>query len=150
MKRFAAAALLLVSIALVAAASCWLMGQVIGRSDSHHDDTSAAHLWVHQHLELTGEQEKNLMPLEREFTSERKRLTAAIRSANARLATAIREDREDSPRVRAAVMEIHDAQGELQNVVLKHVFDMHEFLTAEQYDKLLTLTAGALDTPSDD
>jgi hypothetical protein len=46
--------------------------------------------------------------------------------------------------VKAAVQKIHHAQGELQQAVLDHVFDMRPVLTQEQYDRLIQLTATAL------
>ncbi len=74
---------------------------------------------------------------------------AQIREANRELAEAIVSDRSDSERVKAAVDKIHRAQGQLQNAVLEHVFDMRPVLTPEQYDRLVRMTADALrDAPA--
>ncbi|MEO8353541.1 MAG: hypothetical protein ABI680_17570, partial [Chthoniobacteraceae bacterium] len=56
------------------------------------------------------------------------------------------EDRSDSERVKAAVARIHQAQGELQNATLQHIFEMQPVLTPQQYEKLLQSTAEALTT----
>ena len=47
-------------------------------------------------------------------------------------------------RVSTAVERIHDAQGELQEATIEHVFEMKGVLTPEQYQKLLNLTADEL------
>ena len=59
---------------------------------------------------------------------------------------AILEDRSDSARVKAAVAQIHQAQGGLQNATLQHIFEMKSVLTTQQYEKLLQSTAEALTT----
>ena len=60
------------------------------------------------------------------------------------LAHAILTDKAISPRFKAAVEKIHEAQGQLQNATLAHVFEMKAVLNEQQYDKLLNLTANAL------
>ena len=46
--------------------------------------------------------------------------------------------------MRAAVANIHDAMGQLQNAALEHVFEMKAVLTPAQYQRLIDLTARAL------
>ena len=67
-----------------------------------------------------------------------------IRDATRELAEAIKQDQVNSPRVAAAVATIYHAQGELQETTLAHVFEMKSILSAEQYRKLLALTADEL------
>ena len=139
---------LLLTVVVVAATACFLTGRFLSRhqaSGGGHADAGGAHQWVHRELHLTPEQDAALHPIEEKYATRRGELTTAIRQANAELARAIREDRADSPKVAAAVDKIHQAQGELQKVTLEHVFEMRQALTPEQYDKLLNLTAGALE-----
>src|SRR6476619_4237103 len=106
------------------------------------------HYWIHRELGLNGKQESDLEPIEAKFAGRRDELFASIREANRELAGALLADKGDSERVRDAVQKIHHAQGELQQAVLEHVFDMRPVLTQEQYDRLIQLTALALhDTP---
>ena len=147
MNRALRLAALLLTVAVVAAAACFLTGRFL----SHHPAPGtglggdAAHQWVHRELILTPEQDQALHPIEQRYATRRDELKAAIREANAELARAIREDRADSPKVSAAVDKIHQAQGELQKVTLEHVFEMRQALSPEQYDKLVNLTATALE-----
>lgn len=139
---------LLLVVAIVAATACYLTCRFVMRSQMRGEGTAAgsAHQWIHRELKLTASQDSTLHPIEQKYASRRAELAASIRAANAELARAIREDRADSPQVAAAVDKIHRAQGELQKVTLDHVFEMRQALTPEQYDKLLDLTATALET----
>jgi Spy/CpxP family protein refolding chaperone len=102
------------------------------------------HYWIHRQLSLTESQEHDLEAIEAKFAQRKDELVASIREANRELAQALLADKSDSERVKAAVRKIHDLQGELQQTVLTHVFDMRPVLTSEQYDQLIQLTAHAL------
>lgn len=142
MKRFAPALLLLLAVAAVAACSCWLTGHYLrGRVPSEHVE---AHRWIHSQLGLTAQQEKDLAPIEARFDEQKRHYFELLRIANQELAQAIREDRAQSARTSAAVGKIHQAQGELQNATLQHIFEMKAVLQPEQYEKLIQLTADAL------
>jgi nickel and cobalt resistance protein CnrR len=102
------------------------------------------HYWIHSQLGLSAKQENELEPLEAKFARRRDELVASIREADQELAEALLSDKGDSERVRTAVQKIHHAQGELQQAVLNHVFEMRPVLTPKQYDRLISLTAHAL------
>jgi len=133
---------LLAIVAVVASASCLLTRTLFhpARMDSHE--------WLHSQLGITADQERVLKPIEAKYAQRKVELAAAIREANAELATVILEDKQSSPRVNAAIEKIHAAQGELQMVTLDHLFAMKLALTGEQFDKLLRLTADALESNS--
>lgn len=142
MKRFAPVLILLVTVAVVAVLACWLTSRYLsGRAPSGHVE---AHQWVHARLGLTAEQETQLGQIEKRFDEQKRHYGEMLRIANMELAQAIREDRAHSPRVTDAVAKIHQAQGELQNATLQHIFEMKPVLRPEQYEKLIQLTAEAL------
>lgn len=141
MKRFVPALALLLAAALVASLACVLTARWTGRQHARHGDT---HHWVHTQLALTAEQEKQLTPIEQRYDEQRRQFTGVIRSANSELAQALLADEGESPRVKAAIAQIQEAQGRLQDATLRHVFEMKPVLTPEQYSKLLDLTANAL------
>jgi Spy/CpxP family protein refolding chaperone len=141
-KRFVPVLLLLVTVAVVAVLACWLTGHYLrGHTTSGHIE---AHQWIHAQLGFTAEQETQLEPIEKRFDEQKRHYGEMLRIANQELAQAIREDRAHSPRVTAAVAKIHQAQGELQNATLQHIFEMQPVLRPEQYEKLIQLTAEAL------
>ena len=133
---------MLVIVALVAAAACYVSARVFGPLRPQR--VVSGHEWIHKQLNLTPAEQKALEPVETKFAQRKRNLMGEIRSANKELAEAIKQDQADSPRVSAAVERIHHAQGELQEATLEHVFEMKEVLTPEQYQKLLNLTADEL------
>ena len=141
MKRFVPALALLIAAAVVASIACLLTAHWTGGEHAQHAD---AHHWIHTQLALTGEQEKQLAPIEQRYDEQRRQLTDVIRAANTELAQALLADEGDSPRVKAATAKIHEAQGKLQDATLRHVFEMKPILQPAQYSKLLNLTAKAL------
>jgi nickel and cobalt resistance protein CnrR len=112
----------------------------------HHSVAGSVnyHYWIHNELGLSPKQESDLEPIEAKFARRRDELFASIREANRQLAEALLADKSDLGRVKDAVQKIHRSQGELQQAVLAHVFDMRPVLTSEQYDRLIQLTAHAL------
>jgi nickel and cobalt resistance protein CnrR len=102
------------------------------------------HQWIHEKLNITADQERNLENTEHKYAERRKYFSELIHKGNMELAQAIREDRNYSERVSIALAKIQEAQIGLQKATLKHVFEMKESLTPEQYTKLLKLTADAL------
>jgi Spy/CpxP family protein refolding chaperone len=145
-KKPAQVVLFLILVAVVAAGSCLLTRVVFPAMHKAEE----SHAWIHDQLHITAEQEKALEPIEHRYAERRTQLAVAIQDANTELASAILEDRSDSPRVNAAIEKIHAAQGELQMVTMQHVFEMKAVLTPEQADKLLKLTAEALKSETSD
>jgi Spy/CpxP family protein refolding chaperone len=132
---------MLISVALVAAAACYVSARLFGPQSR---SVVSGHEWIHNQLGLSPEEHKILEPIESKFAERKRNLLGEIASANKELAEAIKQDQADSPRVSAAVERIHHAQGELQEATLEHVFEMKGVLTSEQYKRLLNLTADEL------
>ncbi|HEY0790364.1 MAG TPA: periplasmic heavy metal sensor [Chthoniobacterales bacterium] len=133
--------LMLALVALVSAATCFTTVRVL---EKRGEDPASAHRWIHRQLGLTADQDRALAPIEAAFQARKGELTRRIAQANAELATAIKEDKAETPRVVYLVEEIHAAQGDLQKATLQHVFDMQGVLRPDQSEKLLDLTARAL------
>jgi Spy/CpxP family protein refolding chaperone len=87
---------------------------------------------VHHRLDLSGDQLARIETLESAFAAREHALELEMRSANAELAAAIREEHENGPRVAAAVERFHDAMGRLQTETIAHMFAMREVLNDEQ------------------
>lgn len=129
-------------VVVVSSLACYASGRIF-----HHPqkmDGADLHLWIHEQLLLTSEQDKKLEPSEQRFASLKKHYSELIRIGNMELAQAILENKGDSTAVSAAVEKIHQAQGALQKATLAHVFEMKPVLNPDQYEKLLNLTANAL------
>jgi Spy/CpxP family protein refolding chaperone len=140
-KRIFPALALGVAIAVVASVACVLTARWTGHQRMGHAD---AHHWIHTQLGLSAEQEKQLVPIEQRYDEQRRHFSELIRVANMELGQALLADEGDSPRVKGAIAKIQQAQGQLQDATLRHVFEMKPVLKPEQYQKLLNLTANAL------
>ncbi len=142
MKKLPSALLLLAVVFLVAA--CAACVSIAVYSKWHKPAYQNAHDWIHTQLGLTAEQERQLEPIEKRYRAARHDLEQQLVLANRELAEAILADGRDSERVHAAIGKIHVHMGALQTLTIGHVFEMQPVLSAEQYQKLLNLTANAL------
>jgi Spy/CpxP family protein refolding chaperone len=144
-KRFLPVLALLLAVGVVAVLACFVTGSWTGRLHSHPTAHHAdAHHWIHTQLGLTTEQEAQLVLIEQRYDDQRRNLSEIIHAANIELGQALVADQGESPQVKAALAKIQEAQGQLQDATLQHVFEMKPVLKPEQYDKLLNLTAKAL------
>jgi len=142
MKKLPSALLLLGVVFLVAAVAACLSIAIYSRWQK--PTYQNAHDWIHTQLALTPEQDKLLEPIEKRYRSARHDLEQQLVLANREFAEAILADGRDSDRVHTAIEKIHAHMGALQKVTIGHVFEMQPVLSAEQYQKLLNLTANAL------
>lgn len=116
----------------------WMAGRSVEVSVSAHE-------WLHKELQPTEAQHKALEPIEAEFAAKQRRLVAQLHSANLDLARIMGEEKAYTPRVAAAVEQVHHCMGDLQKASIEHVFAMRSVLTPEQSDKLLKLAQRALE-----
>ena len=93
--------------------------------------------WLHEQLNLTEKQHEALEQIEVRFASEETRLRDAFNAANRNLATAIHEEGASTPRVEAAIENVHHQMGELQKLSVAHLFEMTTVLEPEQKEKLM-------------
>lgn len=109
----------------------------------HHNQIDA-HVWLHEQIGITAEQDQKLSEIEKNFAKKQSVLRGKIHVGNLELAAAMLEDKTFSERVAAAVARIHHAQGELQKATIEHIFDMQTVVTPQQAEKLNKLAADAL------
>lgn len=127
-------------VAAVAAVATWSAESWLRRTRAPED----AHAWIHRQLGISPEQEAAIAAVEHRFAEKRRDLLERIRLANVELGQAMLAAKAPAPPVAAAIRKIHDAQAELQQATIDHVFEMRGALRPDQYDRLLHLTAHAL------
>ncbi len=132
----------LLAIAMISAVSSFLTLRMANRDDS--SPAEDYHDWVHKNLNMTAEQEQRSQTSERRYEETKRHLEEVIRLANSDLAERILQDKSYSPSVEKSVAEIHSAVGLLQKATLEHIFELKEVLDAEQYERLIELTAEGL------
>lgn len=131
-------------VTIVVAFLAGLAGMGLGRLVFAPEHTPSLHEVLHDELDLSATQERQIEALERDFATRRRALELEMRAANAELAAAMREEHAYGPRVTAAVERFHAAMGELQSETMEHVFAMRELLTPEQCIEFDALVASAL------
>lgn len=94
------------------------------------------HLWLHENLELTLDQEAVLAPLEKKFASNSAAIQKALKEASQELAEAVVSEKKGAARVEAAVAELNHQQGVLQKLTLDHFYEMKTALKPEQAKQL--------------
>jgi Spy/CpxP family protein refolding chaperone len=131
-------------VTIVVAFLAGMAGMGLGRMVFAPARTSSLHEVLHNDLDLSAAQERDIGALERDFATRRRALEVEMRAANAELAAAMREEHEYGPRVTAAVERFHRAMGELQSETMRHVFAMRDVLTPEQRTEFDAIVASAL------
>lgn len=122
-----------------------VLGVVVG----HHfvNGTPAGselHTLLHEQLTLDAEQERRVHALEQDFAVRQRALEGEMRAENVRLAAAINSERNNGPRVAAAVDASHETMGRLQKETLAHMFAMRKLLRPEQTAKFDAAVTKAL------
>ncbi|MGR4863542.1 periplasmic heavy metal sensor [Caulobacter sp. LARHSG274] len=145
MRRLSRGLVLTVLLAVLAGAG----GAGIGAAyvfKAHH--RPSLHELVHEELDLSPAQERQLDALERDFAVRRRAREAELRAANAQLAAAIQARHDYSPQVQAAVERFDQAMGELQKETVQHVLAMRKVLTPQQAAKFDRKVSEALTEPA--
>lgn len=136
---FLSIAICLTAIAIISAASSFFtMRYMSGDSSYPRDDY---HEWIHNKLKMTPEQDRRSLASELRYEETKRHLDEVIRLANLELAGAILKDKCYSSSVEKPVLEIQEALGQLQKATLEHIFELRETLDAEQYERLIEMTA---------
>ena len=141
-SRILSLAFVLAAIIIISAASSVLTLRMVSRGEAYPAEDY--HEWIHKKLSMTAEQEQRSLTSERRYEETKRHLDEVIRLANSELAERILKDKSYSPTVEKSVAEIHSAMGQLQKVTLEHIFELKEVLDAEQYQRLIELTAQGL------
>lgn len=108
-------------------------------------DEPDAHEWLHRKLNLIEDQHQQLESVETKFATQHQALKDSLRQANMALAQAMTEEKAYTPRVAAAVDEVHRRMGHLQQISVEHIFAMQAVLSPEQGEELLGLAKRVLE-----
>ncbi len=108
--------------------------------DANADHGDSFHAWLHEQLEISPEQERQLAPIEHAYNESRGELQRRINAAGNELAGALEDPEARRANLDAALAEIRAAQGELQGLTIHHFLEMKNHLSPEQAGKLLQWT----------
>lgn len=105
------------------------------------------HAWLHEALDLTEEEEAHIRTFEEVYWTRRAALEEQFQQRIEELATAISEHEAYGPEVAAAVHELHIVHGRLQELAIRHYYQMRTVLPNDKQEQLRELAVRALSQP---
>lgn len=121
-----------IGLILLLALGAGALGAALQTRWANDADQQGLHPFVHDKLDLTEGQERELERLEAQFSLRRSALDHALRTANADLAAAMESEHRYGPEVAQAIERVHAAMGDMQKATVEHVFAMRAILDAQQ------------------
>ena len=140
----AAAVLVVLCVGVSVLTSKWVMR---GSHSWYHHDQPHGHQWLHETLGLTDEEAVAIDTFEAAYREEKAVLTAEFESRIADLRALLVERDRYSPEVNTAIHRIHEVHGALQELSIRHYYDMLNVLPPEKQEKLRELAVKALSQP---
>lgn len=146
LKNYTILAAFFVVIVTICAVVCISTIHWIGTSDEH-SNTAKNHDWLHEKLELKDGEVPELESLEEQFSKEKKRLDEEIDAHKAKLAKQLRSKEKPDQEIVDSVRNIHLVHGKIQQLEIKHYFDMLSILPPAKRAKLRELATESLSAP---
>jgi Spy/CpxP family protein refolding chaperone len=117
---------------------------MVNKSDwSQHD----GHQWLHQELDLSDKEAAKIDALEPEYRKERAELEEDFQQRILMLRDLIVNSQELTPEVRHAIHELHIVHGQLQELSIKHYYEMMNALPKDKHIRLKEIAVQALSIP---
>lgn len=143
-SRFIGVSILLLSVAVVAIASCLIVYfaflQPNGTQPAH------AHSFLHE-LDLSEEEKQRVQVIDQRFEAKRQEILREFRLSTARLAELLGKETHFSEAIHEAIEEIHHFHGQLQALSIQRYFALLEDLSPTNQAKLRELASRTLSHP---
>tara|TARA_R110002167_G_scaffold117672_1_gene293789 strand:+ start:780 stop:1148 length:369 start_codon:yes stop_codon:yes gene_type:complete len=115
--------------------------------DYGRHDGPEGHGWIHRQLGLNEEEAARIDAFEEPYRSERARVQTEFDFRVKTLARLLETNSEFSPEVTSAVADLHRVHGQLQQLAIKHYFDMLSVLPPGKQSELRELAVKSLSSP---
>lgn len=119
----------------------------VKQSQWRQHDGPQGHAWLQKELGLTAEQTAAIDKFLPQYHSQRQQLQAEFDQRTAELAQILAGSSTYTDEVTHAVHRIHIVHGQLQELAIRHYFDMLSVLPPEQQNSLRNLAGEALSRP---
>ena len=147
-KRIRDLVLLLVGLVAICVAVASITSMLLNRgSEWRHDDAGHGHEWLHEQLDLSPAEVTALDALEPDYRRERAALKNQFQAKSAKLREQIANSDEFNENVRQTIHELHLIHGSLQELSIRHYYDMMQALPPEKRAKLKEMAEEALSIP---
>lgn len=137
------AGLILVCV-IVSAVTSSLLTQKAGWSKYDQDD---GRQWLHKELNLTPEETAAIDAFESEYRQERAALQSQFQSKIEELRLEIISSEQFSDEVKETIHELHVIHGQLQELSIRHYYQMMQVLPPAKQERLRDIAAKALSVP---
>jgi len=127
--------------------SYFVTGVMVKSETSWEHDQAHGHDWLHQQLELTAEEISAVDAFEPDYRRDRAKLLKKFNSQMAELRGLLVEKERYTAEVDAAIHELHEVHGSLQELSIRHYYDMISVLPPKKKEKLRKLALEALIEP---
>lgn len=121
--------------------------RVMTPEDWQSHDQPHGHDWLHHTLGLTETEREAIDAFEDPYRTERARLQEEFDQKVQAIADLLENSEEFGPDVVHAIHELHIVHGQLQELSIRHYFDMLRVLSPDKQDQLRKLAVEALSTP---
>ena len=120
---------------------------IVDNSDRRQHDVEHGHQWLHQKLDLSDREAAKIDALEPEYRKERAELEEDFQQRILMLRDLIVNSQELTPEVRHAIHELHIVHGQLQELSIKHYYEMMNALPKDKQIRLKEIAVQALSIP---
>lgn len=139
---------LAVSLILLAGLGSFLTLKIMNRGTdwSHHDEPNG-HQWLHEELNLTADEAAAVDAFEPAYRERRVKLMETFHNKIRNLQKLLVSSSAYSMEVEHAIHELHLVHGDLQELSIRHYFQMMSVLPPEKQEHLKQIATEALSTP---
>ena len=134
-------------VVVCAGVSYFVTGLMVRREQSWEHDEEHGHDWLHEELNLTLTEIAAVDAFEPDYRRDRAKLLADFNGQIAKLRGLLVERESYSAEVDAAIHELHGVHGALQELSIRHYYDMMSVLPPEKKEKLRKLAVEAISEP---
>ena len=120
---------------------------IVNSSDWRQHDAEHGHQWFHRKLDLSDSEAAMIDALEPEYRKERTELEKAFQQRILILRDLIVNSQELTPEVGHAIHELHIVHGQLQELSIKHYYEMMKALPRDKQIRLKEIAVQELSIP---
>lgn len=137
----------LLLVLLLCGAISYLVARWTAPDESWQHEQDNGHEWLREELDLDGKEFAAIALFEDAYQQQRAELLLDFKAEMSALQELLLHQDEFSPELEEAIHELHIVHGKLQELSIRHYFDMLSALPPEKRERLRDIAAKALSQP---
>lgn len=146
-NKFRALLVLAAGLILVCVLASWITSVLMLQGQDWKHDAGYGHQWLHQKLNLSEMEAAAIDALEPAYRRNRTEMQGQFQTKIDKLRKQITSSDKFTGEVSQTIHELHLIHGQLQELSIRHYYEMMQALPADKQDRLRDLAAEALSTP---